>query len=117
MSPSSLSLEPIAERLRNRREELRGRLAAVRSDQKRINEPLSADSADRAAQLENDDVVDAIGSTARVELRRVEGALERIKAGTYGVCVECGKRIAVGRLHAVPYVERCSVCAAAEEGA
>ena len=116
MLPSSLNLEPIAARLRSRREELLGRLTAVRADRMRTSEPLSLDSADRAAQRENDDVVDAIESTARNELLRVEAALGRVASGSYGVCVACGQPIGIGRLQAVPHVERCSACAAVEEG-
>lgn len=115
MVPTSLNLVIVAEALRNRRSELSSRLEAVRADQRRAGEPLSSDSEDRASQRENDDVVDAIGATARTELARIEAALERIAKGTYGVCVECGRPISSGRLQAIPYVERCSICAAKVE--
>lgn len=41
----------------------------------------------------------------------VRAALERVEAGSYGVCVECGEEIAYGRLMVVPEAERCPGCA------
>jgi RNA polymerase-binding transcription factor len=39
-------------------------------------------------------------------LTEVERALERIKHGTYGKCVECGKPIPEKRLEAIPWAAR-----------
>ena len=51
------------------------------------------------------------------ELREVvEGALERIAAGTYGSCVECGAKIPKARLSAIPYTPFCIKCAEEQEG-
>jgi len=44
-------------------------------------------------------------------LGQIEGALERIEAGTYGCCVECGGRIPKTRLNAIPYTSYCVKCA------
>lgn len=41
----------------------------------------------------------------------IEDALERIEAGTYGACVECGCRIPKMRLNAIPYTPYCIKCA------
>jgi DnaK suppressor protein len=43
-------------------------------------------------------------------LAQVNAALERMNAGTYGVCLRCGKRIAAARLEAFPYVSYCIEC-------
>ena len=40
-------------------------------------------------------------------LRDVEHALDRMRQGTYGVCVDCGKPIPYARLHAYPTAARC----------
>ena len=42
---------------------------------------------------------------------RIERALEKIEAGTYGTCDNCGGQIAVGRLHAAPESALCIDCA------
>lgn len=44
------------------------------------------------------------------ELRAVDAALARIKAGTYGICIDCGDNISVERLDATPVAERCIDC-------
>lgn len=41
----------------------------------------------------------------------VRAALDRIEAGTYGRCVECGAEIPFGRLLVVPEAEHCPECA------
>jgi len=45
----------------------------------------------------------------------IDEALERIKNGTYGLCLECGKSISVERLEAVPHARLCIECKSKEE--
>src|SRR3970040_2441331 len=40
-------------------------------------------------------------------LQAIEGALRRIEEGTFGVCRECGERIAEARLQAIPWKRAC----------
>ncbi len=49
-------------------------------------------------------------SQQRRLLHRVEVALERIQAGTFGVCVTCGEGIPGKRLKVVPWTEYCLHC-------
>lgn len=44
-------------------------------------------------------------------LRKVEHALKRIEAGTYGLCESCSEPIPVARLDALPYATFCVNCA------
>lgn len=44
-------------------------------------------------------------------LRKVDHALERVAAGTYGNCESCGKAIPVERLDVLPYSTLCVECA------
>jgi RNA polymerase-binding transcription factor DksA len=48
--------------------------------------------------------------------RAIEGALERIAVGTYGVCVRCGAEIPTERLEAVPWTPYCLACSRAVAG-
>lgn len=48
-------------------------------------------------------------------LTYLEKALERIKAGTYGLCTECGQPIAKARLEAVPTAQKCIECKSKED--
>ena len=43
-------------------------------------------------------------------LDAIDRALERIKNGTYGKCIMCGKNIEIERLLAIPYAEFCLSC-------
>lgn len=44
-------------------------------------------------------------------MSEIAGAIERIEQGTFGVCENCGVRIAEGRLEVVPYTRYCIQCA------
>ncbi len=48
-------------------------------------------------------------------LQRVREALERLDAGEYGYCAECGGEIAEGRLRALPFAVRCRGCEESQE--
>jgi DnaK suppressor protein len=47
------------------------------------------------------------------QLTEIEAAIERLAAGTYGVCEQCGQPIAAARLGARPTARTCIGCAAA----
>lgn len=49
----------------------------------------------------------SIENNVRDLLRKIDGALKRMDAGTYGLCVRCGKPIEKARLKALPYAELC----------
>ena len=44
------------------------------------------------------------------ELRRIDGALVRLKDGSYGHCEDCDQPIALARLEAEPAASRCIEC-------
>ncbi|HVY65315.1 MAG TPA: TraR/DksA C4-type zinc finger protein [Gammaproteobacteria bacterium] len=75
----------------------------------------SADSQEQAQELENAEVVDALGNEARNEISRIARALDQIKNGTYGVCADCGETIPMARLEAYPFADRCIRCATEAE--
>ena len=43
-------------------------------------------------------------------VNRLSAALDRIRAGAYGTCVECDEAISAARLHAMPEVQTCVRC-------
>ena len=49
------------------------------------------------------------------ELSAIEAARERISAGTFGVCPDCGGAIAPARLRANPSALRCTECQSRHE--
>jgi len=46
----------------------------------------------------------------REKLELIDEALERIEEGTYGVCENCGSKIAEGRVKVMPFARYCVVC-------
>ncbi|MEO1079258.1 MAG: TraR/DksA C4-type zinc finger protein [Pseudomonadota bacterium] len=94
--------------LRERLAELEHRLASIKRDATR---EYSADSAEQAQERENDEVVDAIGDETRAAISAINTALSKIESDTYGICTNCGMRIPVGRLKAMPEATRCVRCA------
>ena len=48
-------------------------------------------------------------------LDQIDGALERIKEGSFGQCEECGITIPDPRLEAIPYAALCVQCASRQE--
>ncbi len=45
-----------------------------------------------------------------VNLRRINAALNRLEAGEYGICQECGEPISERRLQIIPWAEFCVHC-------
>ena len=55
--------------------------------------------------------VQALVRQAREHLAEIDAALERVDAGTYGTCENCGRPIGEGRLEARPVARTCISCA------
>jgi DnaK suppressor protein len=51
-----------------------------------------------------------VASEARAKVAEIDAALERVDAGTYGVCEACGKPIPKARLEVVPEATLCVGC-------
>jgi RNA polymerase-binding transcription factor DksA len=107
---SDEQLRQVRAQLIHRRDELHDRIRRVTEDLQRVRAPLPRDSEDAAIAVENDEVLEAVGSTATAELAHVGHALGRVNAGTFGSCEACGKAIAPERLGIIPYATRCSAC-------
>lgn len=96
--------------LLTRRDELNVRLGNIKRDVTRKN---SADWSEQAQERENDEVIDALGNEATIELNKINRALERMKDEEYGYCLGCGAKIPEGRLQVMPYADLCVRCAEA----
>ena len=95
------------DRLQTRKRELNARLGRIESDLERTPDK---DLEDQAIELENDEVLEEMGTVGLEELRAIDAALDRIKAGTYGICAKCGTPISEARLEAVPQAALCEDC-------
>ena len=95
-----------------RREELNERLHNIKRD---VTRKASADWSEQAQERENDEVIDALGNEAKIELNKINLALDRMQNDEYGYCRDCGEEIAPARLQAMPYADLCIKCAEARD--
>ncbi|WP_106744522.1 TraR/DksA family transcriptional regulator [Yoonia maritima] len=87
-----------------RRAELVGDMVEI-EDQ--LDDPPSKDWDDRSTERQ----VEALGNSDLAEIKRIDAALARIKAGTYGYCQKCGEQISDARLTLLPDTPFCKTCA------
>jgi RNA polymerase-binding transcription factor DksA len=98
----------IERRLRIERERLVSELAAdVAPPDELVNGWQERDS---ASEREMRDLEYVHRGAIRQRIIRIDRALERIEAGTYGLCDGCGERIDRRRLSHEPGVEFCLAC-------
>lgn len=103
------------EELRGRVEQRRGELIAeLREDAARVHdEPYSAhagiapDAGDESVATLMADLEQADMTRDLDELRAVDAAWQRLKDGSYGICVDCGCDVGYERLKASPAAARC----------
>lgn len=75
-----------------------------------LTEPMSADSGEQAAEMEDDAALATEDDMVMAEIRSVRAAMGRIDAGHYGKCLSCGEEIAAARLTAMPEATLCTDC-------
>lgn len=105
---SAASHEALRAKLNQKKAELTKRLERISANLRR---GYDSDSKERAKELEDNEVVDALGNEARAEIAKISAALRRMESGDFGNCTECGMPINEARLHAYPYAEECIECA------
>jgi DnaK suppressor protein len=103
--------EEIRRRLCVMLEELELRLARITVNVKHSDEPLEKDFAEQATQKENDEVLDYLGNSARIQIAQIKQAIARIDDGKYGICEVCDEPIGKERMEALPYSTMCIRCA------
>ena len=72
---------------------------------------------DAATTTFNRELDDTLGENAEHVLGRIDAALRRIDAGTYGTCERCGRQIPEERLEARPWAALCIECQRLEDHA
>jgi DnaK suppressor protein len=103
-------LEYFRKRLETRQQELRRMVSRTQQDGRSADEDTAQDIADRAASSYNKEFLFHQSNNDRQLLQMVDGALSRIREGTFGECISCGKEINPKRLEAVPWTRHCIDC-------
>jgi DnaK suppressor protein len=68
------------------------------------------DTYDLASEERTREINLILSDRDRDKLQAIEDALERIEAGTYGICEMCEEEIAPERLEALPFTRLCVSC-------
>ena len=103
-------LEAFKKRLESRKQELRRTVSRTEQDGRSADEEATQDIADRAASSYNKEFLFHQSNNERQLLLMVENALARIREGSFGECISCGKEINPKRLEAVPWTRHCIEC-------
>ena len=104
-------LEKARTRLELRRQELVRLLRDGNAGIAQIRSEREIEFGDEAQSEEEQERISLIGEAEQAEVARIDAALARIAAGTYGRCARCGELIEPRRLEANPYAVQCTECA------
>jgi RNA polymerase-binding transcription factor len=103
-------LESFKKRLETRQQDLRRMVSRTQQDGRNADEDTAQDIADKAASSYNKEFLFHQSNNDRQLLMMVENALARIREGSFGECISCGKEINPKRLEAVPWTRHCIEC-------
>ena len=103
-------VEVFKKRLLAKREELLRHVSNSEKDGREADEEATQDMADKAVNSYTKEFLFHQSDESRRVLVLISEALERMKAGTYGLCVECEEEVQQKRLEAVPWARHCIAC-------
>jgi DnaK suppressor protein len=109
--------ETLRKRLEARRAEIEtdmsymaAEMRSIGVDQDEENGSLGNHIADDGSNVAEAERIVTVSEDLQQILVQVNGALERMNEGNYGVCQRCGQPIGAERLKAFPYVAYCIGC-------
>ena len=73
------------------------------------------DTYDLASEERDREISFILTDRDRDKVQAIQEAVERVDAGTYGICESCESDISPGRLNALPFTRLCVNCAAEAE--
>lgn len=103
-------LDSFKKRLEERQQSLRKTVSRTEEDGRIADQDSAQDIADRAASSYTKEFLFSQSNNDRQLLQMVETALQRIREGSFGECVNCGNEINAKRLEAVPWTRYCIEC-------
>jgi DnaK suppressor protein len=107
---SPQDLKRLEEKLRQQAKAIeRSMKTAVEQGRQTLAEETQ-DLADQAVTAYQKEMLFSQGTSGAGQLSLIRLALERLREGTYGECIECGNRIGEKRLKAVPWTPYCIEC-------
>jgi len=107
--------EYFRKRLLAKQEELLRLVSKSEQDGRQIDEDVTQDIADKAANSYTKEFLFHQSDDNRRVLQLVNEALDRLKSGGYGLCVACQEEVQQKRLDAVPWARHCIECQEKQE--
>jgi DnaK suppressor protein len=107
------ALDAAKAKLERRRQELMTLIQSGNAGIAQIRAEREIEFGDEAQSEEEQERIALIAEAEQAEVARIDAALARIAAGTYGRCARCGELIEPRRLEANPYAVQCTDCAEA----
>jgi DnaK suppressor protein len=102
-------------RLQQKQEELLRLVSKSEQDGREADGEVTQDIADKAANSYTKEFLFHQSDDNRRALQLVTEALERMKTGSYGLCVACHEEVESKRLEAVPWARHCIECQEKQE--
>src|ERR1700758_816904 len=102
-------------RLLAKQEELLHAVSKSEQDGREADEEGTQDIADKAANAYTKEFLFHQSDDKRRILQLVNEALDRLKSGSYGLCVSCHEEVQAKRLEAVPWARHCIECQEKQE--
>ena len=106
-------LRSLRERLEARRRQLVELSRHAEAGIAEIRSEREIEFGDDAQSTEAQQRLDCLEEAERLEVARIDAALERMAAGQYGICRSCRDPIEPRRLEAMPLALQCAECAGA----
>jgi len=107
---SSKQIDELKETLIQRRDTIQSNIDDSIDNISKLNNCDCKDELDFAEASSDSFTAGVIVNQQKQELQEIDDALERIEAGTYGICDMCDEPIAIGRLKAKPFAKFCTDC-------
>jgi DnaK suppressor protein len=108
-------LEYFKKKLETRQDELVKAINRTEQQGREADDDPTVDLADKAANSYTKEFLFGQTHADRSTLQLVLEALDRIRKGTFGECVECEEEVQQKRLEAVPWTRYCLNCQQKEE--
>lgn len=107
--------EAYRKRLLQKQGELLRLVSKSEQDGREADEEATQDIADKAANSYTKEFLFHQSDDNRRMLQLVNEALERLKNGSYGLCLACHEAVETKRLEAVPWARHCIGCQEKQE--
>ncbi len=108
MSVKKRNIDAIKKELIERRNEIEEQLQHL--SEEKVSDDQVKDPGDQALSTTMETLRNSLQDTELLEYNRIVQALEKLEAGTYGICIDCGEDISEKRLTFYPNAARCIAC-------